>query len=331
MRVSAFPKPRLITLAIATGFVYASVLAQLFHTWWTDENYSHGLLIPFVIAYVLWTQRDRLGRTSPNPSAWWGGFLVLLGLFVLWVGVAGAELYAQRMSLVVTICGLILFCYGPALLRIAWIALAFLVLAIPIPAIIFNQIAFPLQLFASRCAVWGMRLFEVPVLRQGNVIEIVPLNSAQTKKLEVVEACSGIRSLMTLITLAVVVAYVSYYRTSSQHNASNGSEHRWSRVRAMWKPALIISAAIPIAILTNAFRVSGTGLLAHYYGTQVADGFFHYFSGWLVYLVALLLLFAFTWCLDRVALIDSRTRAPEPQPLVMSAVSVASTPAGGRR
>ena len=175
-----------------------------------------------------------------------------------------------------------------------------LVLAIPIPTIIFNKIAFPLQLFASRCAVWAMRLFDIPVLREGNVIELMPLGSARTKKLEVVEACSGIRSLMTLLTLAVVFAYFTHPKNNNTKD--EGKPAGWFLTRySFWRATILVLAAIPIAIVTNAMRVSGTGILARYYGTEIADGFFHSFSGWVVYIAAFLLLFGLGWLLDRVA------------------------------
>src|SRR3990170_7993241 len=126
----------------------------------------------------------------------------------------------QRMSLVLMLAGIVIYFWGFHLLRVMFVPLALLVLAVPIPAIVFNKIAFPLQLFASRCAVWAMRGFDIPVLRQGNVIEFLPLGASETKKLEVVEACSGIRSLMTLVTLAAVYAYFTYPRSddSDLHN-----------------------------------------------------------------------------------------------------------------
>src|SRR5262249_42869492 len=157
------------------------------------------------------------------------------------------------------------------------------------PTIVFNKIAFPLQLFASQCAVWSMRTLGIPVLRQGNVIELKPLNSFTTKKLEVVEACSGIRSLMTLITLAVVFAYFTYPRSGNSNGP--GSFWGWLKKYGFWRSTIIVASAVPIAILTNALRVSGTGVLAHHYGTQVADGFFHEFSGWVIYIVAFVMLF----------------------------------------
>src|SRR5947209_12404348 len=193
------------------------------------------------------------------------------------------------------IVGLGLCFWGGRMQRALIVPLALLALAVPVPTIVFNKIAFPLQLFASRCAVWVMRLVDIPVLREGNVIELLPLGSTTTKKLEVVEACSGIRSLMTLVTLAVVFAY---FTTPSDEDVSGGGGRRLARYR-VWRAVLIVVAAVPIAIITNAARVSGTGVLARYYGTQVADGFFHEFSGWVIYVAAFLLLFAFGWLLDR--------------------------------
>jgi len=282
---------RALPIIVAIAFAYATVLAKLSHDWWADENYSHGLLIPFIIGYILWIGRDKFASVHTNASVWLGGAAVSIALLALWAGVAGAELYTQRMSLVLLVAGIVVYFWGVQLLKLILIPLFLLTLAIPIPAIIFNKIAFPLQLFASRCAVWSMQTLGIPVLRQGNVIELKPLNSFATKKLEVVEACSGIRSLMTLITLAVVFAYFTH--------PSSDPDHPKTRRYGILRAVIIVVSAVPIAILTNALRVSGTGVLAHYYGTEVADGFFHSFSGWVVYIVAFLILFGVGWFLDR--------------------------------
>ena len=286
-----------IAISFAIAFAYATVLSKLFRDWWNDENYSHGLLIPFIIGYIIWTQREKLAKARFNPSLLLGGGAILFALFALWAGVAGAELYTQRMSLVLLLVGMTVYFWGLTLLRLLLVPLGLLLLAIPIPAIIFNKIAFPLQLFASRCAVSSMSLLGIPVLRQGNIIELKPLNSFDTKKLEVVEACSGIRSLMTLLTLAVVFAYFTH--SPSDDPPGPGKRFGWLRSYWFWRALIIIVSAVPIAILTNAFRVSGTGVLAHYYGTQVADGFFHSFSGWAIYIVAFILLFGIGMILDR--------------------------------
>ena len=286
-----------IAIGFAIAFAYATVLVKLSYDWWTDENYSHGLLIPFIIGYIIWAQRDKFARVPAKPSVLIGSAAVVCSLFALWVGVAGAELYTQRLSLILLLAGTVIYFWGFNLLRLLLVPFGLLFLAMPIPAIVFNKIAFPLQLFASRCAVWSMSMLGIPVLRQGNIIELKPLNSFDTKKLEVVEACSGIRSLMTLLTLAVVFAYFTH--SPSDKGPKSGKRFGFLRDYWFWRATIIVVSAVPIAILTNAFRVSGTGVLAHYYGTQVADGFFHSFSGWAIYIVAFILLFGIGIVLDR--------------------------------
>jgi exosortase len=316
-----------LAISSALIFAYVSVLAKLGRDWWTDENYSHGLLIPFIIIFILWSQRERLAQaaaTTRRPATALGLGAVVCALFALWAGTAGAELYTQRTSLVLILAGTALYFWGFRLLRLLIVPLFLLLLAIPIPAIVFNKIAFPLQLFASRCAVWAMALFDIPVLRQGNVIELMPLDARETKKLEVVEACSGIRSLMTLVTLAVVFAYFTHPRGDIPRNSGNdrplsniGSriKYQLSRLKTygFWRSAIIVISAVPIAIFTNALRVSGTGVLARYYGTRVADGFFHSFSGWVIYVVAFAMLFGVGWLLDRVKPTTAAARKPSPQ------------------
>lgn len=291
---------RIFAISSAVVLAYATVLGKLGHDWWTDENYSHGLLVPLVIGYILWSQRNRFARETQRPAMVVGLAVVSFSLLALWAGTAGAELYLQRTSLIFLFAGTVIYFWGVKLLRLMIVPLFLLWLAIPIPAIIFNKVAFPLQLFASRCAVSAMRLFDIPVLRQGNVIELMPLGARETKKLEVVEACSGIRSLMTLVTLAVVYAYFTHPRANDPDDGTTGGMLSSLKTFRFWRSALILFSAVPIAIFTNALRVSGTGVLARYYGTKVADGFFHTFSGWVIYVVAFLMLFGVGWALDRV-------------------------------
>ena len=290
---------RVLAVSVAIAFAFAPVLAKLGFDWWNNENYSHGLLIPFVIIYILWSQRDELSREPVRPQFGLGIVLVVMGLLGLWAGTAGAELFIQRISLVLVLAGTVVYFWGHRFLLLTFVPFVLLLLSLPIPVIVFNKIAFPLQLFASRCAVWSMSLFDIPVLRQGNVIELIPLGGKEIKKLEVVEACSGIRSLMTLATLAVVFAYFTHPRDPQFPNGQKPGLMSRLKSYGFWRSAIIVLSAVPIAIVTNAFRVSGTGVLAHYYGTEVADGFFHSFSGWVVYIVAFVLLFAVGWLLDR--------------------------------
>ena len=334
---------RIVAICGALVFAYATVLVKLGNDWWTDENYSHGLLIPFVIGYFIWSQQDRLARAAARPSMIWGLGAVVLGLLSLWAGTAGAELYLQRISLVLMLAGVVLYFWGFRLLRLMFVPLFLLLLAIPIPSILFNKIAFPLQLFASRCAVWAMTMFDIPVLRQGNVIELMPLGARETKKLEVVEACSGIRSLMTLLTLAVVFAYFTHPRNEDGDGGGDGGgdgnrpEDRGilsSAVQRLksygfWRSAIIVSSAVPIAIFTNALRVSGTGVLARYYGTKVADGFFHSFSGWVIYIVAFLLLFGVGWLVERVKPKSADESAARGKTSPINLVPMESLPARG--
>lgn len=319
-----------VAMTLALAFLYWSVAQKLGHDWWTDENYSHGLLIPFIIGYILWAGRERLSRVPEHYSSVWAWAMIGFALIMLWAGTAGAELYMQRLSLVVMLAGIAVYFRGFRLLRLTLVPLALLVLAIPIPAIIFNKIAFPLQLFASRCAVWTMQLFDIPVLRQGNVIELMPLGSHETKRLEVVEACSGIRSLMTLVTLAVVFAYFTGPKGGSMEgeNATKGRARfgGWLKSYHFWRTLIIIAASVPIAILTNALRVSGTGVLAHYYGTRVADGFFHSFSGWVIYILALALLFAFAWVLDHLHKLFTRRGEAAPENVATQSLKMEREP-----
>lgn len=304
-----------LAIAAALAFLYFTVLQKLGRDWWHDENYSHGLLIPFIIGYILWQERKRFEQVRTRPAFWFGAIGIGCSLLALWAGTAGAELFAQRVSLVVMLASVAIYFWGFRLLRLIAVPLSLLVLAIPIPQIVFNKIAFPLQLFASRCAVGAMTLFDIPVLRQGNIIELMPLGATQPKKLAVVEACSGIRSLMTLVTLAVLYAYFTKPKqgptnSGSSQNLEKGSNPEHDKGKffghllksfTFWRSLILVAAAVPIAILTNAARVSGTGVLAHYYGTRVADGFFHTFSGWVIYIVAALLLFLTGLGLDRFA------------------------------
>jgi exosortase len=272
-----------VLLALACAWLYAPVVTRLAHDWAHDENYSHGLLIVPLGAWFAWQQRDRLVAARARPSVL--GLLVMCGaLGLVIVGTLGAELFLTRISLIVIIAGAVLFLHGRHHLRILAFPLLFLLLMVPLPAIVFNQIAFPLQLLASRVGTAGIRACSVPVLREGNVIVLADTS------LEVAEACSGIRSLVSLLTLGILYGYFTDPRP--------------------WMRTVIALATIPIAIVANAARVTGTGVLAHYYGPGAANGFFHSFSGWLVFVVAFLLLFVVGRTLTR--LVPPVPLEPEP-------------------
>ena len=254
-----------IGLLIAFAVLYRNVIAKLVFDWGHDDNYSHGFLIVPIALYFAWERRQRLLDAQREPSAL--GLVVLFGSIVtLFAGILGAELFLTRVSIVGVIAGGVLYVLGWRHFRILVFPIAFLLLMIPIPAIIFNQIAFPLQLLASRFGESTLNFCNIPVLREGNVIVLA------NTTLEVAEACSGIRSLVSLLTLGIIYSYFT-------------DQRQWVRVT-------VTLATIPIAIVANGLRVAGTGVAAHFYGSQVATGFLHTFSGWAVFLVAFMFLFA---------------------------------------
>jgi exosortase D (VPLPA-CTERM-specific) len=286
-------QPALIAAALA--FLYAPVLMKLGRDWWTDDNYSHGLLVPFVIGYIVWLEFDKLKTAREKPLFWLGGSVILFALVQLLGGTLGAELFTQRISLMLMLVGIVVYFFGAKILKFLVVPFALLLLAIPIPQIIFNKIAFPLQIWASQLAIWGIRLFEVASVRKGNVIEILPRGATQIIALEVVEACSGIRSLMTLVTLALILAYFTRTKRDFVENGWLSLLKNYD----FWRTVILMLAAIPIAILTNAARVTATGVLTFYYGKQATESFVHDVSGWLVYVVALGLLIALNFLLKK--------------------------------
>ncbi len=282
-----------IAILASVTFLYATVLVKLGGDWWVDENYSHGLLVPFVIAMIVWKEWDALKRLVHGPSVWLGGAIIVAALLMLGAGTLGAELFTQRVSLALMVAGIVVYLVGTQVFRILAVPFALFLLAIPIPQILFNRIAFPLQIWASQMAVWGIRLFEVPTLRKGNVIDILPSGGTQTISLEVVEACSGIRSLMTLVTLALILAYFT------RRDDRGGWFANFTGPDFLRAVILMVSAVF-IAVITNAARVTATGVSTYYYGKQATEGTIHDASGWLVYLVALALLIGTNYILKRV-------------------------------
>jgi exosortase len=251
-------------VAILTCTLYYRIIPELVVEWWRNPNYSHGFLVPFFSVFVLWQNRKRLADLPVDPSKL--GLVVIAGaLAILIVGEMGAEFFLSRTSLVFLIAGLVIYFLGWRRFRASLFPWAFLFFMIPIPVIIFNQVAFPLQFMAARLASDLLALLGIPVLRDGNIIQL------PTMTLEVAEACSGIRSLMSLGALAVIYGYFLETRYLSR--------------------ILLALSAIPIAVAANAFRIMGTGLLGYYWNPDKAEGFFHEFSGWVVFVISLGLLF----------------------------------------
>ena len=243
--------------------VYLPVLSSLVRQWASDENYSHGfIIVPFAV-YFAWQRRRALSALPAQPSA--AGLVLVAGsLAVFLAGLLGAELFLTRISLIGVLAGSIWFLFGWRHVRLLAFPLLLLILMVPLPAMVFNQIAFPLQLFASRVGEGVLTMAGVPVVREGNVLELASM------KLEVAQACSGIRSLVSLLTLGIVLGKLTEPR--------------------LWVRVLLAFLTVPIAIAANAARVAGTGLAANWIGPEAAEGFFHTFSGWLVFVAAFCLL-----------------------------------------
>ena len=250
-------------LAVLMGILYRGVLPAWLQDLWIDPNYSHGLLVPFAAAWLGYERRDRLIGLVPQPAGS-AIFIIVSAILLLAFGLLAAELFVTRVSFLLLLIGLIAFLLGYQYVRALALPLAFLLFMVPLPSLVFNAIALPLQLTASHVAISVLQGLGVPALREGNVI-LLPNVS-----LEVVEACSGLRSLVSLTAMGVLVAALTLRRPMVR--------------------LLLIAASIPIAVLTNGLRVAGTGILAYQFGPGVAEGFFHVFSGWVVFVSALALL-----------------------------------------
>jgi exosortase len=279
-------KTNLPTIALVVSGVllaYWSVMSGLVNAWSTDDNYSHGFFIVPLAAYFAWERRALFERAPVKPSLV-GLAVVVLSLMMLVAGTLGAELFLARASLIGVTAGTVLFLGGWQRLRVLLFPLAFLLLMVPLPAIIFNQIAFPLQLLASHVGEYTVSSLEIPILREGNVLILA------NATLEVAEACSGIRSLVSLFTLGVVFGYFADRRP--------------------WVRAFIALSAIPVAILANGLRVASAGIAAHNYGSAGVEGLFHEFSGWVVFVIAFLMMLA----LQRLVLHFAPPRAAQTSP-----------------
>jgi exosortase len=241
---------------------YFPVLRALAIQWNNDADMSHGFFVPVVAAFIVWQQREEILAIKPKPD-WRGLALVIIGGLQLWLGVLAVELFVTRTSFVVTLIGVVwLLCGAPILRKLAFpLFLCFFM--VPIPAVIYNSITFPLQLLASRLAEHALSFLAVPVLREGNVL-ILP-----NQELSVVEACSGIRSLLSLTFLSLVYGYFFEKRV-------------WIRV-------VLFLSTVPIAIVANASRVTLTGVMTQV-KPELAEGVFHMASGWVIFMVALIIL-----------------------------------------
>jgi exosortase len=244
---------------------YLPVIIRLVSQWSTDEDMGHGYFVPVLAGYIAWQKLDEFLSEPARPS-WLGLALVIYSALQVCVATLGAELFLARTALVLSIIGTVWFLGGTRRLRVMAFPLFLLFFMVPIPAVLYNQITFPLQLLASRAAEFALMAVGIPVLREGNILELAG------EKLSVVDACSGIRSLLSLSFLSLVYGYFFEKKT-------------WMRV-------VLFFATIPIAMLANASRVTVTGILADI-RPEYAHGLLHSASGMVIFLVALMMLGVF--------------------------------------
>ena len=257
-----------VLLALATAWLYAATLVGLGREWLSSPDASYGIVLVAVAAAVAWQRRARCARAFHARSREAAGGLVLAaGLLLYLVGQLGADVFLTRISFVLVVAGSIWFVAGAAVVRVMAAPLAFLLMAVPLPALLVNAVTLPLQFTASQIADTTLTTAGVAVFRDGNVLEL------PSATLQVAEACSGLRSLVSLVAIAVILAWATPART------------RLAR-------ATIVVAAVPVAIVMNGFRIAGIGLACEAWGPRMATGGWHTFSGWVTFLASALVLIA---------------------------------------
>ena len=277
---------QLSLLFLAFLALYYPFIQTLMRDWDTNDNYSQGYFIPFVSAFMIWWVLKDLETNDLKPSNW-GIAIIVLGLLQLFIAKVGSEYFLQRTSMIIVLFGISFFLFGGRFTKTIWLPLVYLIFMVPLPAIIWNRIAFPMQLFASAITEDVVRFIGIPILREGNVLHL-----AQTS-LEVVDACSGLRSLVNILGLAVGLGFVMN--------------------KEAWKRWVLFFAAFPIAVIVNIIRLAGTAVLATRYGGDVARGFLHDFSGWLVFVAGIALLIGVQGVLNKISkaeVIEDGSRSP---------------------
>jgi exosortase len=259
----ALPWAAIAWFGILLIVAYFPILKHLVEQWSSDPDVGHGFFVPLVFGYIAWGRRDQLMALEWKPE-WWGLGLMVWGFLQAYIGLLGAELFLQRSAFLISLVGLFLVLGGKALIKELAFPLLLLPFMIPIPTVIYNSITFPLQLFASRVAEILLGWDNIPVLRDGNVLTL----ASQT--LSVAEACSGIRSLLSLSFLSLVYAYFFDAK--------------------VWMRYALFVCVLPVAILANAGRVTITGILSEH-NTELAKGVFHEMEGFVIFAIAFAMIF----------------------------------------
>lgn len=247
----------------ALALLYMEPVVSMVGEWYTDENYSHGFLIPLISGYLLWQRKDELAKARVSPANT-GVLIAALGLAMFLVGNIAGENFTMRSSLLVVVAGAIIFAYGYGFFGAMLFPYMYLFFMLPLPFILYDAVAFPLKLMVTKYSVIALKLIGIPVLQEGNIIELTNIT------LEVADACSGIRSIVSLLALSTAFAFFTQSR--------------------FHKRFILVALAIPIAIIANSIRVIGTGILASRYGSVAAEGFFHEFAGLVIFGIAIVML-----------------------------------------
>jgi len=252
-------------LFLLTAWLYAPIVCSLAVQWWRDPNYIHGFFVPAFALLLLWEDRAKLAALPLKPS--WSGLVILLfALLALAIGALVPWFFVPRISLLLLISGMVIFLAGWEYLLALSFPLAFLILMVP-SSTLFDRVTFPLQILASKTATFLLTLAGVSVMREGNILLL------SGARMEVAEACSGIQSLFSLVTLAIVYGYLVETKIGIR--------------------IVLAIAAVPISVLANALRISATGLVLQHWGIERAQGTFHILSGWLIFMSSLATLFLF--------------------------------------
>jgi len=263
---------QIAVVLFALFLVYYSVIASMIADWSTNENYSHGFLVPIIFGCMIYSMRHQLKEAKVEPSAW-GLIIISAGLCQFIIAKIGYEYFLQRSSLLIVLFGICLYFWGTRVASKMAIPIGYLIFMIPVPAIIWNRVAFPMQLFSSGITEYLLQLFGIPVFRQGNILHLA------VTTLEVVDACSGLRSLVSMFALSAAFAFLV-------------------NMTRLKKLLLFLSAA-PIAISINILRLVVTAILARWIGGDAAQGFLHDFSGILLFIMGLFMLFGFQFMLSK--------------------------------
>ena len=251
-------------VALSFLLAYFGPLKSLFGVWYTDEDYSYGFLIPLITAYLIWEKKGQLKSVSVS-SNWIGAPFFFFFLLVSLYGMLGSSPSAVRPAIPFMLLSIVLFCFGKSALKALWFPLFFLIFMIPLPLVVQTGIGFPLKVVSTKLGGSILDAFGISAFVQGNIIDL------GTIQLQVVDACSGLRYILPLLALGALFAYF-FEKTA-------------------WKRGALVIFTIPIAVITNGIRIGATGFLSQKYGSQMAEGFFHAFSGWLVFMFAFFLLF----------------------------------------